>query len=102
MAFGKAGALVLDAPQDQQVLTNAELARSVIWNLLRNACQYTEEGEVRVELRSATLRIADTGPGLPPSTMRSSSSVSCPALGRVVKAWACPSCSVRSSIWAGR
>lgn len=64
---GKPVRLVLDASQDEPVLTNAELARSVIWNLLRNACQYTEEGEVRVELRGATLRIADTGPGLPSS-----------------------------------
>ncbi|CAM4117518.1 HAMP domain-containing sensor histidine kinase [Stenotrophomonas lactitubi] len=64
---GKPVRLILDAPQDAQALTNAELARSVIWNLLRNACQYTEEGEVRLELRGATLRIADTGPGLPPS-----------------------------------
>lgn len=64
---GKPARLVLDASQDEPVLTNAELARSVIWNLLRNACQYTEEGEVRVELRGTTLRIADTGPGLPPS-----------------------------------
>ncbi|MEG2631626.1 MAG: ATP-binding protein, partial [Comamonas sp.] len=47
--------------------TNAELAHSVVWNLLRNACQYTEEGEVRIALQGTTLVISDTGPGLPPS-----------------------------------
>ncbi|MBZ8143523.1 two-component sensor histidine kinase, partial [Rubrivivax gelatinosus] len=60
-------ALVLDAPQDSHVHTHAELARSVVWNLLRNACQYTDEGEVRIALHGTTLVISDTGPGLPPS-----------------------------------
>ncbi len=59
--------LRLDAPQETHLATNAELARSVIWNLLRNACQYTVEGEVLVTLRDTTLTITDTGPGLPSS-----------------------------------
>lgn len=63
----KAVALILDAPQSIHVHTNAELARSVFWNLLRNACQYTEEGEVRIALHGTTLVISDTGPGLPSS-----------------------------------
>ncbi|MBZ8140619.1 two-component sensor histidine kinase [Rubrivivax gelatinosus] len=60
-------ALHMDAPQDAHTHTNAELARSVIWNLLRNACQYTDEGEVRITLQGTTLTVSDTGPGLPPS-----------------------------------
>lgn len=60
-------AIVLDAPQDTHAHTNAELARSVVWNLLRNACQYTNDGEVRIALHGTTLEISDTGPGLPPS-----------------------------------
>lgn len=60
-------ALHLDAPQDPRLHTNAELARSVVWNLLRNACQYTDEGEIRITVQHTTLIIADTGPGLPPS-----------------------------------
>lgn len=59
--------LRLDVPQDAEAHTNAELARSVIGNLLRNACQYTEEGEIRLSLKGATLVISDTGPGLPSS-----------------------------------
>ncbi|MCW2473945.1 HAMP domain-containing sensor histidine kinase [Candidatus Symbiopectobacterium sp. NZEC151] len=60
-------ALILDAAQAPHLHTNAELARSVIWNLLRNACQYTAQGEVRIALNDSTLVISDTGPGLPPS-----------------------------------
>ena len=59
--------LLLDAPQDTHVHTNAELARSVIWNLLRNACQYTDEGDVHMALHDNLLVISDSGPGLPPS-----------------------------------
>jgi len=59
--------LILDAPQDSHLHTNAELARSVIWNLLRNACQYTDQGEIRIALQGTTLVISDTGPGLPAS-----------------------------------
>lgn len=64
---GKPVALVLDAPADIHAHTHAELARSVVWNLLRNACQYTDEGEVRIALHGSTLVVSDTGPGLPPS-----------------------------------
>lgn len=60
-------ALILEAPQNVHVHTHAELARSVVWNLLRNACQYTDAGEVRITLHGTTLVISDTGPGLPPS-----------------------------------
>ncbi|QZN97564.1 sensor histidine kinase [Symbiopectobacterium purcellii] len=59
--------LVLEAPQAPHTYTNAELARSIIWNLLRNACQYTEQGEVRIALHGTTLIVSYTGPGLPPS-----------------------------------
>ena len=60
-------ALVLDAPHDIELNTHAELARSVVWNILRNACQYTAEGEVRIHLHANSLTITDTGPGLPSS-----------------------------------
>lgn len=64
---GKPVVLLLDASQDAWTHTNAELARSVIWNLLRNACQYTDSGDIRITVRGAMLSIVDTGPGLPPS-----------------------------------
>lgn len=61
----KSVSLILDVPKDTSILTNPELARSVFWNLLRNACQYTDQGEVRIILHDMTLIISDTGPGLP-------------------------------------
>ncbi|KIU34683.1 sensor histidine kinase [Atlantibacter hermannii] len=63
----KTVALHIDVPRDASAYTHAELARSVIWNLLRNACQYTDQGEIRVVLAGTTLTISDTGPGLPSS-----------------------------------
>lgn len=64
---GKPVMLTLDAPDEVIAVSHAELVRSVVWNLLRNACQYTDHGEVRVTLRKGELAIADTGPGLPSS-----------------------------------
>ncbi len=59
--------ITFDARNDAVLDTHADLAHSVIWNLLRNACQYTERGDVRVTLRGTALIVADTGPGLPSS-----------------------------------
>ncbi|WP_416056274.1 sensor histidine kinase [Stenotrophomonas maltophilia] len=64
---GKPVMLHLDAPGEVTAVSHAELVRCVVWNLLRNACQYTDQGEVRVTLREGELAIADTGPGLPSS-----------------------------------
>ncbi|WP_430372160.1 HAMP domain-containing sensor histidine kinase [Stenotrophomonas geniculata] len=64
---GKPVIVALDARHDAVLHTNADLAHSVIWNLLRNACQYTERGEVRITLHDTALTFADTGPGLPSS-----------------------------------
>lgn len=64
---GKPVIVAFDALHDTVLHTNADLAHSVIWNLLRNACQYTESGEVRITLHDAALIVADTGPGLPSS-----------------------------------
>ena len=42
-----------------------ELLTAVIGNLVRNACQYTLQGEVIVRLAGRALSVEDTGPGLP-------------------------------------
>jgi signal transduction histidine kinase len=64
---GKPVIVAFDARHDAVLVTNADLAHSIIWNLLRNACQYTESGEVRITLHDTALIVADTGPGLPSS-----------------------------------
>ncbi|MBS9726937.1 sensor histidine kinase, partial [Stutzerimonas stutzeri] len=64
---GKPVIIAFDAQHDAVLDTNADLAQSVIWNLLRTACQYTDRGEVRITLYDSALIIADTGPGLPSS-----------------------------------
>jgi|GEM_PF-5213082 len=43
----------------------AESGVAAIANLIRNACQYTEQGEVTVLLEPGRLSVEDTGPGLP-------------------------------------
>ncbi len=44
-----------------------ELLQAAIGNLLRNACTYTEEGEVVLRLEPRSIIVEDTGPGLPPA-----------------------------------
>ena len=46
-----------------------ELCAAAIGNLVRNACQYTEQGTVRVVLLAGQVVVEDTGPGLPPAVV---------------------------------
>ena len=46
---------------------SSELVGMAVGNLLRNACQYTDEGEIVVRLRAGLIVIEDTGPGMPPA-----------------------------------
>ncbi|MFC7288716.1 sensor histidine kinase [Herminiimonas glaciei] len=57
--------LLFHAPQDVWVYARSELAGIAIGNLLRNACQYTDKGSVRVWLTADNLTIEDNGPGIP-------------------------------------
>ena len=61
MQFVDGPALAVRAPR--------ELCAAAIGNLVRNACQYTEQGEVRVSLLPGRVVIEDTGPGLPPAVI---------------------------------
>ena len=65
LLVGKPVSLVLRDPQETWVYARPELAGMAIGNLLRNACHYTERGEVAVRLTGSSLEIEDTGPGLP-------------------------------------
>jgi signal transduction histidine kinase len=54
-----AGELWVDAPP--------ALPTMVVSNLVRNAVEHTDTGEVRLELAGRELRIVDTGHGIPPN-----------------------------------
>jgi signal transduction histidine kinase len=42
-----------------------ELVATAVGNLIRNACQFTEKGEVRVRVERTAVVVEDTGPGVP-------------------------------------
>lgn len=65
LLMGKPVELNLRALEEAWVYARPELAGMAIGNLLRNACHYTERGEVTVLLTCNSLVIEDTGPGLP-------------------------------------
>jgi len=67
LLMGKSVELILRNPEEAWVYARPELAGMAIGNLLRNACNYTERGEVTVLLTGSSLVIEDTGPGLPSS-----------------------------------
>ncbi len=48
-----------------RVQAPAELCAAAIGNLVRNACQYTEQGSITVALTPGRVVVEDTGPGLP-------------------------------------
>lgn len=64
---GKEVTLHADAPTEVFVNARPELAATAIGNLIRNACQYTERGDVRVCLSADCVTVEDSGPGLPNS-----------------------------------
>jgi signal transduction histidine kinase len=61
LAYGGGVPFTVNAPP--------ELCAAAIGNLVRNACQYTERGEVLVRLGARTVLVEDTGPGLPESVL---------------------------------
>ncbi|KAB8049180.1 two-component sensor histidine kinase [Janthinobacterium sp. FT14W] len=62
---GKPLSLVFAGGEDFLVNAPRELLAAAIGNLVRNACQYTLQGEVIVRLAGCALIVEDTGPGLP-------------------------------------
>lgn len=50
--------------EDIWLITHAELAGIAIGNLIRNACQYTDDGCIWVSLDKTGLRVADSGIGV--------------------------------------
>lgn len=62
---GKPVSMRLEVRQAAQVFGRVELAATAIGNLVRNACQFTEQGEVLLVLDRDTLVVEDTGVGVP-------------------------------------
>lgn len=65
LLHGKPVELRLDVRHAPRVYGRSELAAIAIGNLIRNACQFTEQGEVRVLVCGDRLEVEDTGVGVP-------------------------------------
>lgn len=50
---------------DFSVFARRELLAAAVGNLIRNACQYTDEGSVLVRVSRSAVVVEDTGPGVP-------------------------------------
>jgi signal transduction histidine kinase len=62
---GKPVACRFEEQAQVRLKARPELVAIAIGNLVRNACQHTERGEVLVQLQPDAIVISDTGPGLP-------------------------------------
>lgn len=61
---GRPVALTLEIEAEPQLPADRALVRIVVANLIRNAIQHTETGEVRIRLEPNRLAIRDTGRGI--------------------------------------
>lgn len=64
---GKQVDVRLEAPDEVWAFARPELVAMAIGNLVRNACQFTERGEVFVRLATGLAVVEDTGVGVPES-----------------------------------
>lgn len=64
---GKPVRCALEANGEVEAEVRPELAGIVIGNLLRNACQHTEQGYVLVRLEPGRAVVEDSGSGMPPA-----------------------------------
>jgi signal transduction histidine kinase len=58
---------VLTVDSDEWVFARSELVGIAVGNIIRNAFQYTEQGQVTVSLSATEIRIEDQGLGIPES-----------------------------------
>jgi signal transduction histidine kinase len=55
----------IDIPPTAHLAADQRVLRIVLGNLVRNALQRTERGQVRIAATEAGLEVSDTGPGIP-------------------------------------
>jgi signal transduction histidine kinase len=65
LCAGKPVSLTMTVDNEVFVEARPELLATAIGNLIRNACQYTAQGNVHVHVCGDGLRVEDTGPGIP-------------------------------------
>jgi signal transduction histidine kinase len=65
LLHGKPVSMSFELIDDVLVQARAELAGTAVGNLIRNACQYTEQGSVTIRLERDRLLVEDTGIGIP-------------------------------------
>ena len=66
---GKSVQLELHREADPQLHAPARVLSVMLGNLLRNACNYTEQGKVVVTVRRDSVQVADTGVGMSPDEL---------------------------------
>ena len=68
-AEAKGLALTVAVPPMPLLWLDGNRLRQIMWNLLSNAIRYTDQGQIRLEMeyrpRYLTLKVADTGVGIP-------------------------------------
>ncbi len=55
----------IEAPYQLQVRAPGQPLTIVIGNLIRNACRYTESGDINIRVTGDRVEVQDTGPGIP-------------------------------------
>lgn len=65
LLIGKPVQFGMEWSQSVWVKARPELIGIIVGNLIRNACQHTEQGTIRVSLSQSELVVEDQGPGLP-------------------------------------
>ena len=62
--------LLVQAPYELRLQVPRQPVAIVIGNLMRNACRYTERGDVTVHITGDRVEVLDTGPGIPEADIK--------------------------------
>lgn len=65
----KSVSYVIEADQERNAHVRPELLKMALGNLIKNAFQYTEQGQVVIHIDAQKITVSDTGLGIPDSMM---------------------------------